>query len=134
MEEQIREQMHKAFWDKLEEDVNNNDLIHVNILLREILYKMCELIPNRPDIHRNMHDEFVGEISWDTRIKLINWIEKLQAPIYDQMTNKWKKENENISQFLKRFYEHVLKIKNEVEKYKNPNSHGNNVPTNMKTG
>jgi hypothetical protein len=85
----------------------------------ELIEALCRFVPRRTDIHDQIKKDFEGEVDWDTQIKLLDWIEKFQAPIYDSVTRDWKKKcPEPVGQFLKKYYEHVEKMYKQVKEYK----------------
>lgn len=115
MEQQIKEACEKAFWDKLDEDPV--DMEHLGKLLEEIIQALCSLVPSRTDIHQMIRNDFSGEIGWDLQEKLLTWASKFHAPIYDQVTDRWKKNlPEKLSEFLKKYYEHLEKINKDIWK------------------
>lgn len=117
MEKQIEEQFQKAFFDILNED-GPESTDYIRKLLNEIIDKLCLFVPNRIDIHQKIKDDFNGEINWDIQIKLLNWIEKFQAPLYDSITDKWKKKcPEPIGDFLKKYYKHIEMMYKEIQKF-----------------
>ena len=113
LEEQIKEQYQKAFWDLVDRDPP--DLEHIRKLLDEIVNALCGFVPSRADIHAMIRKDLEGVPDWNLQIKLIKWAERFQAPIYDQVTEKWKKNlPEKLSDFLKKYYEHLEKINKQV--------------------
>jgi hypothetical protein len=148
MDQQIKDMFEKAFWDKLDDDTNNNNLEHVIKLLNEIKHILKSFTPNRIDIHNMIDNDITNEVCWDTQEKLVNWLEKFQAPIHDKCTRQLKTELPlKLSDFLKRYYEHMTLVHKEVFEYRkklanNENifqstdvkSSGNNVPDKIKTG
>ena len=107
MEEQIKEQYEKAFWDLLDNDPPN--IQHVEKILDEIKQILYSFVPNR---------EF--------QTKLMVWAERLQAPIYDQITQSWKRKlPQKLSEFLKNYYEHLSTIRKGIaEHHKKPSGSG----------
>ena len=119
MEQQIKEQFEKAFFDLLDQD-GSESYDHLRALMNEIIEKLCGFVPNRLDIHEKIREDLGKEIGWDVQQKLLDWIEKFQAPIYDQVTRDWKKKcPEPIGQFLKKYYEHLEKVSRQINEYKN---------------
>lgn len=119
MEQQIKEQFEKAFFDLLDQD-GPNSLEHLRTLLTEITEILCSFVPNRTDIHEKIIEDLKDPINWDIQCKLLFWIEKFQAPVYDQVTQNWKKKcPEPIGQFLKKYYEHIEKVNRQIQEYKN---------------
>jgi len=113
LEEQIREQYQKAFWDLVDRDPP--DLEHIRKLVDEIGAALCSFVPSRSDIHAMIKKDLEGVPDWTLQEKLIKWAERFQAPIYDQVTQKWKKNlPEKLSDFLKKYYEHLEKINRQV--------------------
>ena len=148
MEEQIKNMFQRAFWDKLDADISNNNLEHTTILVNEIKDTLKSLIPNRTDVHDMIDNDISNEISWDTQEKLVSWVEKFQAPVHDKFTRQLKtKLPLKLSEFLKTYYEHITIVHKEVFEYRkklanNENifqsndvkSAGNNVPDSIKAG
>ena len=113
LEAQIREQYQKAFWDLVDQDPPDTD--HIRKLVDELEGVLCAFVPSRVDIHRLIHEDLGGEIDWSLQTKLIKWAEMFQAPLYDQITQKWKKNlPEKLSEFLKKYYEHLETINKQV--------------------
>ena len=113
LEAQIREQYQKAFWDLVDQDPPDTD--HIRKLVDELEGVLCAFVPSRVDIHRLIHADLGGEIDWSLQTKLIKWAEMFQAPLYDQITQKWKKYlPEKLSEFLKKYYEHLETINKQV--------------------
>ena len=113
LEEQIREQYQKAFWDLVDRDPPDTE--HIRKLVDELRDVLCNFVPSRVDIHRLIHKDLNGEVDWTLQEKLIKWAEMFQAPIYDQVTPQWKKNlPEKLSDFLKKYYEHLEKINKQV--------------------
>ena len=123
-------------------------------ILEELYTNLCMLVPSRTDIHERMrsdlfgHGEEVVAVSWDTQRKLVEWVEKFQAPIYDQKTREWKQTfpEPNIELFLGQYYTHLETVFNEVREAREKLSRGENlfvpdcvegangVPNSMKSG
>ena len=113
LEAQIREQYQKAFWDLVDQDPPDTD--HIRKLVDELEGVLCAFVPSRVDIHRLIHEDLGGEIDWSLQTKLIKWAEMFQAPLYDQITQKWKRNlPEKLSEFLKKYYEHLETINKQV--------------------
>ena len=121
MEDQIKEQMHKAFFDLLDQEgAESESDTHLRALLNEIIDTLCGFVPSRTDVHEKIKEDLAGEIGWDLQTKLLGWIEKLQAPIYDQVTSDWKKKcPEPIGHFLKKYYAHMEKVNRQIQDHKN---------------
>ena len=111
LEDQIREQYQKAFWDLVDRDPP--DIEHIRKLVDELREVLCNIGAGRVD--RLIHEDLDGEIDWTLQNKLIKCAEMFQAPIYDQVTQKWKRNlPEKLSDFLKKYYEHLEKINKQV--------------------
>ena len=132
----MEEQYEKAFWDMLDQDPP--DTTHISKILEEIKQILYSFVPSRADVHHAINNDMDGPIEWDFQVKLIIWAEKFQAPVYDQMTQGWKKKvPEKLSIFLKKYSEHLTDIRKGIEKYKNPTpppGGKNGVPDNLATG
>lgn len=133
MEQQIREQMESVFWDLVDADPPN--LTHIGAMLDEIKQMLYSFVPRRVDIHHRINDDMDGDIDWDFQHKLLGWAEKFQAPIYDQMTSSWKKRlPEKLSDFLKKYYDHLEKISKSIYDYNKKPTGKNGVPDDIKSG
>ena len=142
MEKQIEEQFKKAFFDILNED-GPDSYDYLRKLLNEIVDKLCLFVPNRLDIHQKIKEDLGEEIGWDIQTKLINWIEKFQAPIHDSMTLRWKNEEpQPVGDFLKKYYEHIELVYKETQEARAALARGENIfnpvtgelPTKMRSG
>lgn len=133
MENQIREQYEKAFWDMVDQDPP--DQVHLGKILEEIKQILYSLVPNNVRIHHAINDDFMGEIGWEFQSKLLKWVERFQAPIYDQVTISWKKKlPEKLSEFLKKYYDHLETIKKGIDEYHKKPGGKNGVPDTIKSG
>lgn len=136
MEEQIREQMMKAFWDMVDQEPPNVE--HIGKLLEEIKQRLYGLVPNRIALHHKIHAEFPNDdIRWDLQERLLEWFMRLQAPIHDQKIKQWKKNvPEKLSEFIKKYHEHLDIIYKDIETYHNPPEvkGTNGVPDTLQTG
>ena len=123
-------------------------------ILEELFTNLCMLVPSRKDIHKRMRDDLFGEfeeVSWDTQRKLVEWIEKFQAPVHDRKTREWKKTfpEQDVKLFLDEYYTHLETVFREVREAREKLNRGENifvsppdhvvegtngVPTNMRTG
>ena len=143
MEKQIEEQFKKAFFDILNED-GPESYDYLRKLLTEIIEKLCQFVPGRSDIHRKIKEDLEGQIGWDIQAKLIQWIEKFQAPVHDTTTKKWVEEGNNkpVGEFLKMYYEHLEITYNETQAAREALARGENIfnpvtgemPKKMKSG
>jgi len=136
MENQIEEQMKNAFFDLIDEDCLNGKTDHIKILRDEIINKLQKFVPNRKDIHKQIEDDLCGEIDWGFQEKLLDWIVKFQAPIYDPFIKKWRQQiPEKLSTFMKKYYSHLEVVNKELYEYRKRRVEGNNgIPSNMKSG
>ena len=103
--EQMREVMQKAFWDKVEADLKATppDYKHTLVLFNEVKTMICSLIPNRKDLHDEIHEAVDTELieqmienkAFDhislesTLTYLIRFIRTLQPPVEDSDTDDW---------------------------------------------
>ena len=142
MEKQIEEQFKNAFFDILNED-GADSYDYLRKLLNEIIEKLCLFVPNRKDIHQKIQSDLGGEIGWDVQKKLVNWVEKFQAPVHDSMTTQWKTQDpEPIGDFLRKYYDHLELVYKEIQEARDALVRGENIfnpvtgkmPSNMKTG
>lgn len=142
MEKQIEETFKKVFFDILNQD-GPESYDYLRKLLDEIIDKLCMFVPNRQDIHDKIREDLGGAIGWDIQKRLIIWIEKFQAPIYDSKTRAWKESDpEPVGDFLRKYYEHLEIVHKEVYEARAALSNGENIfnpvtgelPTKMKTG
>lgn len=130
LEKQIREQYQRAFWDLVDRDPP--DLEHIRKLVDEIRDVLCNFVPSRVDIHRLVHKDLNGDIDWSLQEKLLKWAEMFQAPIYDQVTESWKKNlPEKLSDFLKKYYEHLEKINKQMWEHREKMAKGPVMKTGM---
>ena len=53
----IEDNFHNAFWDKLEEDLKENNHKMLLDLLDEIRMRICNFVPNRKDIHTEVYEK-----------------------------------------------------------------------------
>ena len=146
MEEQLRTQMHKAFWKLIEDDLKSEPqrLDHLIILIDEIKNKLKGFVPNRTDIHKEF-DEIIDisflkhlfeEKSMDPThfFKLIEFIiNKIKcfcAPYMDAEVKKWESElytrmqskieyADFIPVFFKETYTYIEIIEKDISSFKN---------------
>ena len=98
LEKQIRETYERAFWDLVDKDPP--DVEHIGKLLEEIIEILCNFVPSRTDIHAMIRED-LASVDWELQTKLLKWAERFQAPIYDQVTESWKRKlPEKLSVFL----------------------------------
>jgi hypothetical protein len=136
MEEQIREQMTNAFWDLVDQEPPNAE--HIGKLLEEIKHRLYGLVPSRVALHHTINDDLPSDdIQWDLQERLLEWILRLQSPIHDQTIRSWKKRvPEKLSDFIRKYHEHLDVIYKDIDTYKNPPkvTGKNGVPDNLRTG
>ena len=97
IEAQIRDTYYKAYKDALEQQLNDDNFEWVCKLHKEIVIRLCQLIPHRPDFHdqiaENM-DPVIFKQMLESKtyrpedfVKLVHyvfgWIKKLCAPVRD---------------------------------------------------
>tara|TARA_B100001996_G_scaffold348107_1_gene306067 strand:+ start:803 stop:1216 length:414 start_codon:yes stop_codon:yes gene_type:complete len=105
----------QEFWEKLDKDVEKEDYTQVKILLQEIIERLIKFVPNLKKVHKEIRETLSGDINWDFQLTLVNWIEKFQAPIYDEYTKEWKTRIPcKVSKFLKEYYEYIQIVYEEV--------------------
>jgi hypothetical protein len=123
IEKQIEEQMKKAFFDLIDENVNskNPDYEWIVQLYSEMIDRLLSFVKKDGKTYLEIKNSFDIELfkqmiendvfEFESMLKLINtmfyWIEKLQAPIRDNYSKESKqrifssKPNKIISNFLK---------------------------------
>ena len=112
IEKQVKETYEKAFWDMIDQDPPN--VVHIGKLLEEIIEILCKFVPSRTDIHALIKED-LASVDWNLQIKLLKWAAMFQAPLYDQVTDSWKRKlPEKLSVFLKKYYEHLETINKQV--------------------
>ena len=112
LEKQVRETYERAFWDLVDKDPP--DVEHIGKLLEEIIGILCNFVPSRTDIHAMIRED-LASVDWELQTKLLKWAERFQAPIYDQVTESWRRKlPEKLSIFLKKYYEHLEKINKQL--------------------
>ena len=127
MEKQIEQAMKKAFFDKLDQDVSQNNLEHLGILLEEIREILKSMVPSKHKIHEKI-DEELGHVSWDVQAKLVDWIEKFQAPEHDTITKQWREKiPTDTSVFLKWYYSHIQEVHKQVYEYRKKLANGEQI-------
>lgn len=130
LEKQIKDAYENAFWDMVDQEPPNIE--HIKKLLSEIIIILCNLVPSRTDIHEMIRTDLAGDPDWTLQEKLLKWAERFQAPIYDQVTQKWKKNlPEKLSVFLKKYYEHLEKINKQVWEERRKISNGPHLKTGL---
>jgi len=128
--------MEKIF-NQIHEDVSQNPpkLDLISKVLNDLVDGLCKFVPSKPLIHEQIRTSIIfnevdnprsGSSLYDNDIllyiveSLINWIEKFQAPAYDDVTKRWRSEFKQtqgvdfIVKFLREYYDHVEKMYKEV--------------------
>lgn len=145
MEKQIEEQMKKAFWDLLNEDLNEvpQKFEHLTILINEIKSKLKNLTPNRRDIHKELDDvldaSFLKHLFIEKSIDpqhffnliifIINKLKLYCAPYMDEDIKEWENDimakmqniivySEFVPYFLKKTYIYIEQIEKDVQNFK----------------
>lgn len=106
LEKQIKDTMHRAFWDLIKEDLNSEPqkFDHLIILIKEIKDKFKGLTPRRNDLitelNENMDESFLKHIFENTALEpqhffnlilfIINKIKSCSSPYMDQEILKWE--------------------------------------------
>ena len=114
MEQQIKEQFEKAFFDLLDQD-GSNSLEHLRTLLTEITETLCSFVPNRTDIHKEIHENidvdliknmiennaFDDKNLYNLAVYIISLIKRFQPAVMDEDVNEW--EQGMLQQFTEKF-------------------------------
>ena len=143
--EQMREVMQKAFWDKVEADLKLTppDYKHTLVLFGEIKAMICGLIPNRKDLHDEIHEtvdtdlirQMIENKVFDhtalesTLTYLIRFIRTLQPPVEDSDTDEWLNRTQDqctdrcdwciiIPGFFRKAYRKIQSIQDGLESLK----------------
>ena len=129
MEEQLKVQMKKAFFDI----VDQADEEYLKVLTQEVTDRLCALVPNRKDIHKEIKKD-TQKIDHTTIPNILKLTKRMQAPIYDPVIDNWKRE-QNISDFIFTIHEHIDKIERDIQKERNKRKSSNGVvPDNISSG
>lgn len=144
--EQIERTMKKAYWDKLKEDIENDDFSMITPLLTDVRTMIFQLIPNRPDLREEFDSKIDLELVkqmithkamdvktvYSIALTLIEYLKTLQAPIDDRDTQEWCDSitnlfyTENISYadilpaFFSGMFQRLEKIKQQLHDFYNP--------------
>jgi hypothetical protein len=144
--EQIERTMKKAYWDKLKEDIENDDFSMITPLLTDVRTMIFQLIPNRPDLREEFDSKIDLELVkqmithkamdvktvYSIALTLIEYLKTLQAPIDDRDTQEWCDSitnlfyTENISYadilpaFFSGMFQRLEKIKQQLQDFYNP--------------
>ena len=130
LKDQLEKTYKKAYWDKLEQDLNNQNYDSIILILEEIRSRIALLVPNRIDIH--LIKQMLDNNAIDNKFiyGLVNYIienlKQLEAPIQNEKTEEWRQETlkelenvENINKFFPMFFQKVYDkievIENEVK-------------------
>ena len=134
---QIKATVHAAFWDSLHEDLATEPPKYDKLisLLVELRDTFCNLVPNRSDIHaeihenidvdliKNMveHDAFDDESLQKLAVYIISLVKKFQPPVMDEGVQNWEQgmmEQFNskfeYSDFLVMFFKSVFNMLDEI--------------------
>lgn len=147
IEDQIKEQMYKAFFDLIDENIasDNMDCEWLINLFSEIKMRLLNIVNKDGKIYKKINEDFDIDLfkqmienkvfDYDSIIKLINnsfyWILQLQAPVRDEYTNNAKQRvlssepSKIISTFLKELhicidyiYEDIIAYNERIKKDK----------------
>lgn len=110
MEDQLKAQMKKAFADIVDE----NDPIYLKKLTEEVANRLCNLVPNRKDIHKEIKED-TQYIDERTIPNILKWIKRMHAPIHDAKIDNWPRD-QKISEFIFAIHEHIDIIERDVQK------------------
>lgn len=56
LDQRILNAMRMAFWDKLQDELKDKEYLSLLQLLEDIKERICDLVPNRPDIHQDLYE------------------------------------------------------------------------------
>jgi hypothetical protein len=144
--EQIEKTMKKAYWDKLKEDIENEDFSMITSLLIDVRDMIFQLIPNRQDIREEFNgkcdlelvEQMITQKAMDVKtvysiaLMFIEYLKMLQAPIDDKDTQEWCDGitnlfyTENITYgdilpaFFSGMFQRLEKIKQQLYDFYNP--------------
>ena len=147
---QITKNMHKAFWNLIEDDLKKTpqDFKHIIVLIDEIRSRLCKLTPNnvklQNEINEKIDPEFLKQIFthnvftpqhfFDIINFIISKIQLYCSPSDDKLLNEWKqnvydllaKDTINYCEFLQFFipsiHEKIDKIEDQIKKYFSENN------------
>jgi hypothetical protein len=139
IEEQIRNNMKKAFFDLIDETTNSNkpDIEWLTNLYSELKNRLLSFLKKDGKTYKNLEENFDINLfkqmlendvfDSESMIKLVNttfyWIEQLQAPIRDEETKNAKERifysepNKIISTFLKEVHNCIDNIEEDIRQY-----------------
>lgn len=140
LKDQITKTYKKAYWDKLEQDLNDKNYDSILLILEEIRARIALLTPSRIDIHQTLAEyidielikQMLNNDAMDSKFiyGLVNYIienlKQLEAPVQNDKTEKWRQETlkeletvDNINKFFPMFFQKVYDkievIENEVK-------------------
>lgn len=142
MEKQIKDTYTKAFTDALKEDLNHDNFDWVCKLHREIVIRICSIIPKRSDLHdeiaekmdpilfRQMLDNkcYKGEDFCMMVDYVYSWLLRLCAPVRDEEIQKTLEElysgmsnktfGDLVPLFVVGVHKHLDNIVSDLEKFK----------------
>jgi len=106
-EQQIRDTLRRVYWDMMQAELESKPpkydrMIAVLTELRDVL---CSLVPNRPDIHKEIHENididliknmvennaFDNKNLYQLTIYIVSMIKKFQPPAMDDDVGEWEK-------------------------------------------
>lgn len=82
-------------WAFLDADVAAGRLDRVREVLGMVAAALCDLVPSRTDIHALIEADLqqgLEEGSEALQTRLVAWVERFQAPIYDAVTARWRRD------------------------------------------
>ena len=110
-----------SHWQHLDEDVSKGRLDRVQSTLGLVTDALCDLVPCRRDIHARIRAD-CAVADRNTQRKLIEWIQRFQAPIYNAKTAPWLKrarqEPMPISEFLYLYLPHLQLCLRQAREYR----------------
>lgn len=94
LREKIEYNLNKAYWDKISEEMQKDNFEGVINQIKQIINSVCNLVPNRKDIHKEIKDKidmeiieqlienrmFTGKTLLEYTEYLFDWIKKLSSP------------------------------------------------------
>jgi len=140
IQQQIKENVHRAFWELLHTELNSEPPIYDHLLsiIAELRDTFCKFIPNRPDIHdeiyenmdvdliKNMvlNDAFDDESLYNLSVYIVSLVKRFQPPVMDSAVIEWEqnmlekfKTKFEYSDFLVSFFRSVFIMLEEIVEY-----------------
>lgn len=113
-------------YEHLDSDLAEGRLDRIRETLNLVVSVLCDLVPSRVDIHARISSDCADLDMTQTQTKLIEWIQRFHAPLYDPKTQAWlKRVPMPISEFLTLYLPHLeLVLKQKI----------NHKPTFMASG